>query len=333
MSKNYTNQPVDNQVPFYLSDVYPDEKPWDTHKAENQTMQGLLKDSSGEYIKHLRERLEQCGEWLIFAHTTPDERDKTFKLREASFCRVRVCPFCQWRRSLLYTAKMLEAMPSVVAQHPNIRSIHLVLTVRNCAIEDLRKTVQDIGRGWQRLMQRKCVKGIVRGYVKSCEVTRGADGSAHPHIHALLMVPEWYFTHSKSYITHADWRAMWRECMRIDYDPQVSVQACRQAQGYEKTIRELTKYATKPQDLLEDADWLVEYIRQVHNLRFFSTGGVVRDALGDLERENENLIAVGEDLPDDTNTIALSWFDWKTDAQRYRHRATKLNPNKEPRSK
>jgi len=325
MLKDYISPLVEKQVQ-YLTDLRPEEKPWDVHKGENYAMQELLKDEKNERIAKYVERLSQCGDWLIFAHTAPDSLDRTFKLREANFCRVRVCPFCQWRRSLLYTARMLEALPAIVATHPTLRVIHLTLTVRNCNIEDLRDTLGAMGKGWQRLTQRKCFKGIVRGFVRNTEVTRGSDGSAHPHIHALLMVPEYYFTNTRYYITHAQWRDLWRECMRLDYDPQVSVQACRQAQGYEKMIRELTKYSTKPQDLLADKNWLIAYIFQVQNLRFFSTGGVVKDALGELEQENENLVTVGEDQTSDTETIALSWFDWETLVKKYRHRETKMNP-------
>ena len=174
------------------------------------------------------------------------------------------------------------------------------------------------------MMQRKRVRSIVKGYVKSIEVTRSNNGDAHPHVHALLMVPSYYFGHAQYYISYEEWRDMWRECMRLGYDPQVHITACRQAQGYEKVVRELVKYSTKVQDLLQDADWLITYIHQVHNLRFFSTGGVVKDALGELEKENENLVAVGEDLPQDDETIALSWFDWKGDVRRYQHKETRV---------
>lgn len=325
MSIDYTSLSAGNQHP-YLSDLEPDEKPWDVHKGENQEMQRILEENkkAGTRIERYAERLAGCGEWLIFAHTLPDERERTFKLREASFCRVRVCPYCQWRRSLLYTARMLEVMPKILLQYPKMRCIHLVLTVRNAPIEELRKEIKAIGEGWKRLTQKKRVKGAVQGYVKSIEVTRGASGDAHPHLHCLLMVPNWYFTDSSYYIPHSDWVSLWQEAMRLNYAPQVSVQACRQEKGYERMVRELTKYTTKPQDLLADPDWLLEYIRQVHNLRFWGTGGVIREALGEMERENENLIAVGEEQPEEKDVLALSWFDWKKPAKRYKHKKTQI---------
>ena len=314
--------------PVFLSDISPSDRPWDTHKAEGEEMQKLLAGVEGDDIERIRERMADCGEWLIFNHTTPDARGRTFKLHEAHFCRVRTCPFCQWRRSLLYTAKMLEAMPKIIENYPTMRILHLTLTVRNVAITELRDCISVLNKAWHRMTMRKQVKKSVRGYVKSIEVTRSATGEAHPHIHALLMVPSWYFTTPEYYINKDTWIELWQKALRSDYAPSISVQACRQAQGYEKIIREVVKYATKPQDLLEDADWLVSYIRQVRNLRFFSTGGIVKKILGELEQENEDLIHVGEEeTAEDENVLAQSWFDWKKEAARYQHRETRLNPN------
>jgi hypothetical protein len=223
---------------------------------------------------------------------------------------------------------MLEAMPKIIESAPTTRLIHLTLTVKNCDINDLRDTIGELNRAWHRMTMRKPVRQILKGFVKSLEVTRGADGSAHPHIHALLLVPEYYFKVRQYYIKHESWIQLWKDALRLDYNPSVSVQACRQAQGYEKIIREIVKYSTKPQDLLQDTEWLVSYIRQVRSLRFFSTGGIVKDTLGELEQEREDLICVGEDqTQDDANVLAQSWFDWNREVARYQHKETRLNPN------
>ena len=114
-----------------LTAYAPDEKHWDTHSSEAQTMEGLLrKYADDERIKHLLDRIAQCSPWLIFAHTTPDERNRTFKLHETTFCRVRTCPVCQWRRSLRHVARFLEALPKIAAEYPNHRWLHLTLTVK-----------------------------------------------------------------------------------------------------------------------------------------------------------------------------------------------------------
>ena len=164
--------------------------------------------------------------------------------------------------------------------------------------------------------------------MKSIEVTRNDwTREAHPHIHALLLVPSHYFKVKDYYIDKDGWIKLWKNALKSDYSPSVCIQACRQAQGYEKIVREVVKYSTKPQDLLQDADWLVNYIRQVHNLRFFSTGGIVKEILGELEREGEDLVHAGEEEPAaDADVLAQSWFDWKKEVARYQHKETRIRP-------
>lgn len=314
-----------------LSAYAPDEKPWDTHREEAQTMEKILMPYEDERIQHLRDRILQCSPWLIFAHTTPDERNRTFKLHETTFCRVRTCPVCQWRRSLRHVARFLEALPKITAEYPNHRWLHLTLTVKNCAIRELRETIREMNVAWKRFMHLKAFKKSVLGYVRNVEVTRSADASAHPHMHVLLMVPKAYFKKKHLYITKDEWTRMWSESARLDYEPQVWVQAISE-QDAENTVREVLKYATKPEHLLEDADWLVEYIYQVHNLRFLSAGGLVKKHLSTEEPDENEMITPGqEDAIDDSDVIAVTRFDWNRKKAGYYSSGTKVRtPENDP---
>ena len=316
-----------------LTAYAPDEKPWDTHRSEAQTMEGLLrKYADDERIKHLLDRIAQCSPWLIFAHTTPDERNRTFKLHETTFCRVRTCPVCQWRRSLRHVARFLEALPKIAAEYPNHRWLHLTLTVKNCPVENLRETIVELNKSWKRLMNLKSFKTAVLGYVRNIEVTRSADGSAHPHMHILLVVPASYFKKSSLYIRHDEWREMWRDSARLDYDPQVGVRAIKKTgDDTEREVREVMKYATKPEHLLEDAEWLVQYIYQVHNLRFLSAGGLVKKHLSTEEVNEDEMIVPGqEDVVDDSGVLALTRFNWHRKKAGYYAKETKVRPATAP---
>ena len=63
---------------------------------------------------------------------------------------------------------------------------------------------------WQRLAQTKRFKGVVKGFIRTTEVTRGKDGDmmAHPHFHALLLVDSSYF--ARNYIKQLEWVEMWQ---------------------------------------------------------------------------------------------------------------------------
>ena len=64
---------------------------------------------------------------------------------------------------------------------------------------------------------------IVLGWTRGTEVTKGEDGpmTAHPHFHALLLVPPGYF--SKFYIKHEKWVELWQDAARLSYVPSVHI--------------------------------------------------------------------------------------------------------------
>lgn len=206
--------PID-QAPF-LSDVSTSDKPWDTHKAQAVQVAEILAQG---YSVHQRQsqRMRECAQSLEFACVIEDIGTGLvrLKLKSARFCRVRHCPICQWRRALMWVSRFYHTFPKIYADHPEWRYIMLTFTVRNCRVLDLRKTIKSMNEAWQRLTQRKVWPAI--GFIRSLEITRGDDGSAHPHFHCLLAVKPSYF--GKNYLSTAKWAELWREALRIDYTP------------------------------------------------------------------------------------------------------------------
>ncbi|MCE4093463.1 protein rep, partial [Klebsiella pneumoniae] len=87
--------------------------------------------------------------------------------------------------------------------YPDSRWMFLTLTVRNCAIGELGDTLSRMNTAFQRLKDRKEFRPV-QGRIRTTEVTRGSDGSAHPHFHTLMMVPPGMLN-GKSYVKHARW--------------------------------------------------------------------------------------------------------------------------------
>jgi plasmid rolling circle replication initiator protein Rep len=269
-------------------------------------------------------RIALCSLMLAF-RWAPDRLDAnalTLKLRSARFCRVRHCPVCQWRRSLMWLARFYEAVPSVFAQHPSARFIFLTLTQKNLPVGELRATLRVMSKAWERLSQRKTF-GVVLGWIRTTEVTRGKDGTAHPHYHALLMVPASYFT--KHYISHAAWVQLWRQALRIEYNPVVDVRAVRPAVievggggggDVMSALRETLKYSVKPSDMKADVGWLVGITRQLRKLRFIASGGVLKRVLRPEEESEEDLLLLGD--ADSSDGEASITFDWQRVEKRYK---------------
>ncbi|MBE3060566.1 protein rep, partial [Klebsiella pneumoniae] len=79
----------------------------------------------------------------------------------------------------------------------------MTLTGRNCAIEELGETLSRMNTAFQRLKDRKEFRPV-QGWIRTTEVTRGSDGSAHPHFHTLMRVPPGMLN-GQSYVRHERW--------------------------------------------------------------------------------------------------------------------------------
>lgn len=211
----------------------------------------------------------------------------------------------------MWKAKAYRILPSIVEDYPKHRWLFVTLTLKNCQITELRNTLTLMNQSWQRLTQLKKFPAI--GWIKSMEVTRGKDGSAHPHFHCLLMVKAGYF--GKNYLKQSEWVEMWRRSLRIDYQPVLDVQAIKQGQQPMQLVPELLKYCVKESDLVFDRDWFLELTAQLHKMKAIAVGGVLKDYLRALEDEPEDLIGQGNEDEVDEGHL---YFGWKKREKKYR---------------
>lgn len=313
MPENLSGQvTVNSSVPDSqpaLADLSPRDKPWDKHRGNADKVAALY---AGSEFQDYSSRVTFCAEFLKFGLVPDDDESLKLKLRSARFCRVRHCPVCQWRRSLMWKAKAYKVLPRIVEAYPTHRWLFLTLTQKNVPITELRKTLQHMNRSFQRLSQLKAWPGV--GWLRSTEVTRGKDGSAHPHFHCLLMVRPGYF--GKNYISQAEWVEMWRKSMRLDYNPILDVQAIKKGSQPMQLVPELLKYCTKESDLVADREWFLELTRQMQKMKCVTTGGVLKEYLKELEDEPEDLI--GKDNEAEVIDEASLFFGWKSKEKRYR---------------
>lgn len=292
-----------------LSELSPKDKPWDKHRAFADRVEGFY--ASSEFADY-GSRIHYCSELLQFGLALQNDDTLKLKLRAARFCRVRHCPICQWRRSLMWKARAYKILPKVVEAYPTHRWLFMTLTQKNVPITELRATLQQMNRGFQRLVQLKAFPA--EGWLRSTEVTRGRDGGAHPHFHCLLLVPRSYF--GKKYVKQAQWVQMWRKSMRLDYNPVLDVQAVKQGTKPMELVPELLKYCTKESDMVADREWFLELTRQMKKMRAISTGGVLKEYLKELEQEPEDLI--GKDEETELMDEVSLYFCWRRLEKKYR---------------
>lgn len=338
----------------HLSSFSPKDAKFDIHKSLGDQIAHLYSLESSDGVKGFMSgdkfvafdtyagRIRSCGSWLKFWQTA-----ETVKLIDARFCKVPYCPMCQSRRSLKWRAKFLTALPDIQAMYPSHKWVFLTLTLKNCTLSELRKTIQHMGKSFTRLSQLADYPLV--GAIKSLEVTRvwdwydragnfiGRHGTTwyyrskdpdklewtakptdevHPHFHVLGLVKASYFT--TGYIRQNQWTEMWKQSLRVEYDPIVHIQLVKNKKGKApidnpdeiendqsgmiKGICETLKYTVKENDLVgkfcDDDDvnsnWLKTITQELYKLRRVDYGGVLKEFGKEVEKSMEDLIEIEE---------------------------------------
>lgn len=311
-----------------VPEVFHDEKfDWEKYKAQADLV-ALAFDS---FHPQIADRLRSCASLLGVQFA-----EGGAKIVRAWLCKHRLCPTCQKRKSLKLYHQMRKILAYLSGRGIK-RYLFVTLTVKNCSGEELSATLDKLAEGWNRLRRYpefdlKASGTEVKGFYKAVEVTHNVNplsdsfDTFHPHIHALFAVDERYFK-SRRYCSRKRLQEIWKQAMRLDYEPQVYIRAVKEddpdrALG---AVAELTKYTVKTKDFLVMDDWeLTE--RTVHVLqdalfgrKFLAFGGCFRDARKALELddiEDGDLLHV-DDSSSETDDPVI-FYTWCTGYNQYK---------------
>lgn len=257
-------------------------------KCDNMHLAAAYNMANIDNGKDKAKRLALCSRWLEFAVNEEEEKSKLVK---SSSCHVRLCPVCQWRRSLNTYRNMskIYSLPEVT----KCKHLFLTLTQKNVPEGQLGEELKKTSKAFTNMMKRKELKSVVLGYMRSTEVTRNkSNGTYHPHIHAILTVPASYG--SREYITRAKFSEMWGAVQNLDYEPIIDVRMIKKLNG--KTLAEIAKYSVKPTDYIagteSDTAKIIETLdAALDGKRFVSCGGMIKELkrkiLGNKDIESE----------------------------------------------
>lgn len=201
-------------------------------------------------VKHVSanslENIKTCGDWL---QMVTDKTMEHQKLNSANFCKNRFCPMCSWRMARKEALKISVLMKYIKDKHDK-EFIFLTLTTPNVEGDKLNEEINKYNHSFQKLMQRKEVKNIAKGYIRKLEVTYNKDrNDYHPHFHVMIAVNKSYFTDTKQYISQSRWLEIWQQTTGDPSITQVNVKKIRTNDN--KEVAEIAKYGAK------DADYLV----------------------------------------------------------------------------
>jgi plasmid rolling circle replication initiator protein Rep len=283
---------------------------WDLHKQNNLKLVELYKQAikiSPNVISPKRlQDLEDCASQLEYLQDAEGNK----KLYKTYFCRVRLCPMCQWRRSLKLFSQVSKITDYINQQNNNqVRYLFITLTQKNCSGSELVQEINKINKSFSLLVDKtKRVqpatkfKKMLLGYIKSTEVTYNPKTKTyHPHLHCIFAVQEEYFN-KVNYINKNTWRAIWADLLKVDYLPQVNVQAIKPARQ-QKAVAELAKYPAKVSSILnlpqmQAVQVIIDLTTLCYKRRFVAFGGIFKKTkallkLQDVEAENADLVGAG----------------------------------------
>ena len=282
----------------------------------------LMRDSE---TLDLARRIANCSCHIKVQLDLSSKEAKDAALVGAKACNARLCPFCEWRRTRAWRARLVRGLEAFHLDFPKHKAIFLTLTVKNCELDRLSDQMTELHKSWHRLTKLSFFP--TEYWFRRTEVTVSAPllGShqAHPHIHALLLVGPSYF--GREYIKQLEWQKQWMMSARLDYSPVVDVRNTykREMKGSESSpsslaaVTEAAKYATKATNLLELGDALGEFHRQLAYKRLYASSKLLQPYVKDCDIQKQELVE-----PDllttmnaaDVINASASWFE---DSQEY----------------
>lgn len=265
--------------------------------------------------KSISRHIAGCGNRLYFDKCRSGDYQR---LTKAFFCKKRMCPMCQWRRSLKTFTEVASIAEKHFEQRKSDKAVLLTLTVPNCSSDNLKDTLASMSKAFNNLMRRDEILGLCTAWFRTTEVTYNTDRrDYHPHFHILLMFSKrdhdlWFDKRqqkngkvivSQLHKSQAHVAKRWTELN--DYDlPNDMDLVChiRRINNCDlKTVAEVAKYATKPSD----------YIQENEEGQFIAFSDVVEALHYGLFRKR--LIAYGKNFKDIRKDLQLEDDEEKQD--------------------
>ena len=138
-----------------MSEIFQDKtkngkvRPWRERKIENVRY--------AEYLSILEFKrahdIRGCGETLRFRKI-----NNQLKLYQTWFCQKRLCPLCNWRKSMKNSSQLKQIIAEAVSRQPKGRFLFLTLTVKNAyGAEELRSSLRVLTKAFNKLTRYKKV--------------------------------------------------------------------------------------------------------------------------------------------------------------------------------
>lgn len=295
---------------------------WSTKKQKSETLSNVysgLKVLTKNPIYNRRpDAVRNCGSYLEFYVNPSDRTDK--KLKRAYFCKDRLCPMCNWRRSLKIFGQVSKIFDYIDHEYNNHYDyLFLTLTIKNVDFNDLDSGIKVIQKGL-RYLTHKCnyFKDICYGTFSTIEITfNNKSNTWHPHVHLIVLVNKSYFK-SRNYISASKWSEIWMNCCDLDYEPIINIQKVKKLSN---GIAEVSKYMAKDSDYLGDDDYSLVLkkvnilAKSIRSKRLTSKTGLIKEVhclLNLDDSEDGDLISTDQEDLNPNIAYVIEKYNWRS---------------------
>ncbi|MDO7865197.1 protein rep [Brochothrix thermosphacta] len=249
--------------------------------------------------------IKECNTFMMMV---ADESLEKKKQHKGNSCKNRFCPICAWKKARK-DALALSVMMAYLKQEEKKEFIFLTLTAPNVSAEELNEEIKHYNHSFKKLMERKEVKSIVKGYARKLEITYNEErDDYHPHFHVLIAVNKSYFTDTKQYISRDRWLELWQQVTKNPSITQVDVRKVRN--GRDDKVYEIAKYSAKDSDYLQNQKVFETFYKALKGKRLIVFSGLFKEAM--TKFKNGELDAYKEkDVTKYVYAIMYNWGDKK----------------------
>lgn len=232
-------------------------------------------------------------------------------IKSANFCRDRLCPMCNFRRSQKMFSQNMAVYHKIKAENPRYRQLFLTLTVPNVKLWQLKDTLKAMSDSWNRFRNHRAFKREpVVGFCKKLEITYNKEQRTyHPHYHVMLTVDGW----ASRIEEYVKW---WSASVQLGRQLVCYIES---VQGDAKSVAEMSKYMTKSDDILEslseddgttsEEKWFM-YRAAIFSVREMTYGGIwrfYRRELGFVDIDDDDLTDVEKVTHSEEPIYWLQW--------------------------
>lgn len=161
---------------------------------------------------------EISSEDFMMSNYYMSKSDKLKNCKKRHWCRVKLCPVCDFYRQLKVSKDLTKIM-DYLAEDYNF--FFITLTIKNCQGKELSDKLSEMMKAWNKFVGHQTIKSSFIGWYRWIETTYNMDKKTyHPHLHIIAATPN-------EDIDKKEFQSQWKKTLCLDYEPIINITKVR----------------------------------------------------------------------------------------------------------